>query len=331
MVFQLRDDVLDVVATDEELGKPAGPGPGRGIYTLPVLLALRDPAPAPSCGPCSARPSTSPSGTRPGRSWPSPRAIADTVDGATRGTSTRPSTPPRPISARAPLGRSLRRPGPVSCSRDCPSRARRPPRRQRPASAPASQRSGRSVGKAITSRMLAHVGEQHDETVDPDAEPAGRRQAVLEGAEVVLVDGHGLVVAAGARRGLRLEAARWSSGSTSSEKALPSSRPATMGSNRSTRSGSARCRRASGDTSARVVHHVHRSPQSWARSSSRRARAGACPAPTTGSGSTPGRPARRRSSSTGVWTSTASPVASLTSSAMVARRQGGVRSSSRPW
>ncbi len=43
MVFQLRDDVLDVVASDEELGKPAGQDLAEGIYTLPVLLALEDP------------------------------------------------------------------------------------------------------------------------------------------------------------------------------------------------------------------------------------------------------------------------------------------------
>ena len=40
-----------------------------------------------------------------------------------------------------------------------------------------------------------HVGQQHDQSVDPDAEAAGGGQAVLEGAEVVLVDRHGLVVA----------------------------------------------------------------------------------------------------------------------------------------
>jgi len=43
MLFQLRDDVLDVVATDAELGKPAGQDLAEGIYTLPVLLALDDP------------------------------------------------------------------------------------------------------------------------------------------------------------------------------------------------------------------------------------------------------------------------------------------------
>ena len=43
MVFQLRDDVLDVIGTEKELGKPAGQDLAEGIYTLPVLLALRDP------------------------------------------------------------------------------------------------------------------------------------------------------------------------------------------------------------------------------------------------------------------------------------------------
>jgi heptaprenyl diphosphate synthase len=43
MVFQLRDDILDVIGTDEQLGKPAGQDLAEGIYTLPVLLALRDP------------------------------------------------------------------------------------------------------------------------------------------------------------------------------------------------------------------------------------------------------------------------------------------------
>ena len=43
MVFQIADDILDVVATDEQLGKPAGNDLVEGVYTLPVLRALRDP------------------------------------------------------------------------------------------------------------------------------------------------------------------------------------------------------------------------------------------------------------------------------------------------
>src|SRR5205085_2701717 len=40
MVFQIVDDILDVVATDEELGKPAGNDLVTGVYTLPVIRAM---------------------------------------------------------------------------------------------------------------------------------------------------------------------------------------------------------------------------------------------------------------------------------------------------
>ncbi len=42
MVFQIRDDVLDVIATEEELGKTPGQDLSEGIYTLPVQRALDD-------------------------------------------------------------------------------------------------------------------------------------------------------------------------------------------------------------------------------------------------------------------------------------------------
>jgi geranylgeranyl pyrophosphate synthase len=41
MAFQIVDDVLDIVATDEELGKPSGQDLAEGIYNLPVIRALR--------------------------------------------------------------------------------------------------------------------------------------------------------------------------------------------------------------------------------------------------------------------------------------------------
>src|SRR5687767_11435574 len=44
MAFQVVDDILDVVATDEELGKPAGHDMAEGIYNLPVLRTLAGPA-----------------------------------------------------------------------------------------------------------------------------------------------------------------------------------------------------------------------------------------------------------------------------------------------
>jgi len=40
MAFQVVDDLLDVVATDEQLGKPAGNDLVEGTYTLPVIRAL---------------------------------------------------------------------------------------------------------------------------------------------------------------------------------------------------------------------------------------------------------------------------------------------------
>ncbi len=43
MVFQIADDVLDVIGTDEQLGKPSGNDVLEGVYTLPVLRAMNDP------------------------------------------------------------------------------------------------------------------------------------------------------------------------------------------------------------------------------------------------------------------------------------------------
>ena len=43
MVFQLADDVLDLVATSEAIGKPAGSDILEGKFTMPVLLALDGP------------------------------------------------------------------------------------------------------------------------------------------------------------------------------------------------------------------------------------------------------------------------------------------------
>lgn len=43
MAFQVVDDVLDVIATDADLGKPAGHDMAEGVYNLPVLHTLAGP------------------------------------------------------------------------------------------------------------------------------------------------------------------------------------------------------------------------------------------------------------------------------------------------
>jgi heptaprenyl diphosphate synthase len=40
LVFQIVDDILDITATDEQLGKPAGHDMVEGVYSLPVILTL---------------------------------------------------------------------------------------------------------------------------------------------------------------------------------------------------------------------------------------------------------------------------------------------------
>jgi heptaprenyl diphosphate synthase len=56
MVFQVRDDILDIIGTEEELGKRAGQDLAEGIYTLPVLYALADPIAGPELGPLLGQP-----------------------------------------------------------------------------------------------------------------------------------------------------------------------------------------------------------------------------------------------------------------------------------
>ena len=43
LAFQIVDDLLDVMATDKELGKPAGNDLIEGVYTLPIIRALNGP------------------------------------------------------------------------------------------------------------------------------------------------------------------------------------------------------------------------------------------------------------------------------------------------
>jgi geranylgeranyl pyrophosphate synthase len=47
MAFQIADDLLDYVATEEELGKPVGADLRQGTVTLPFMLAFQDPVVGP--------------------------------------------------------------------------------------------------------------------------------------------------------------------------------------------------------------------------------------------------------------------------------------------
>ena len=70
-----------------------------------------------------------------------------------------------------------------------------------------SRRRGRISGNRMTSRIDGEFGEEHHQPIDADALAAGRRHAVLERPDVVLVHGVRLGVALRALGELRLEAA----------------------------------------------------------------------------------------------------------------------------
>ena len=73
MVFQIVDDILDVVSTDEDLGKPAGKDMMEGVYTLPVIRALATESPTRTGGRPSQAAGQPADGPR-GRGGPSPGA-----------------------------------------------------------------------------------------------------------------------------------------------------------------------------------------------------------------------------------------------------------------
>jgi heptaprenyl diphosphate synthase len=56
MTFQVRDDILDIIGAEDELGKPPGQDLAEGIYTLPVLFALADPDAGPELRPLLGQP-----------------------------------------------------------------------------------------------------------------------------------------------------------------------------------------------------------------------------------------------------------------------------------
>jgi heptaprenyl diphosphate synthase len=56
MIFQIRDDILDITGSEDELGKPPGQDLAEGIYTLPVLFALADQDTGPELRPLLGQP-----------------------------------------------------------------------------------------------------------------------------------------------------------------------------------------------------------------------------------------------------------------------------------
>ncbi len=56
MVFQIRDDILDVISSEEELGKEPGQDLAEGIYTLPVQRAVEDDDIGPTLRPLLGQP-----------------------------------------------------------------------------------------------------------------------------------------------------------------------------------------------------------------------------------------------------------------------------------
>ena len=94
------------------------------------------------------------------------------------------------------------------------------------------------------------------------ADAAGRRHALLERLHEQLVVGLGLLVAAASRRrSWARKRSRWTSASISSLNAFAISIPPANASQRSTRPGSERCSRASGESSIGIVEHERRLDQ----------------------------------------------------------------------
>ena len=82
MVFQIRDDVLDITATDGQLKKPAGQDLAEGVYTLPALVALTDPNAGPDLSALLGQPLAQPERDKARAIVMASRGITDSVDQA---------------------------------------------------------------------------------------------------------------------------------------------------------------------------------------------------------------------------------------------------------
>jgi heptaprenyl diphosphate synthase len=84
MVFQIRDDILDVTASDGQLQKPAGQDLAEGIYTLPALVALAEPDVGPDLRALLGVPLAQPERDKARAIVMSSNGIAESVDAAKR-------------------------------------------------------------------------------------------------------------------------------------------------------------------------------------------------------------------------------------------------------
>ena len=84
MVFQIRDDILDVTATDGQLQKPAGQDLAEGIYTLPALVALQDPDAGPDLRALLGQPLAQPERDKARAIVMASNGIAESVEAARR-------------------------------------------------------------------------------------------------------------------------------------------------------------------------------------------------------------------------------------------------------
>jgi heptaprenyl diphosphate synthase len=84
MVFQIRDDILDITATDGQLQKPAGQDLAEGIYTLPALVALADPDAGPDLHALLGQPLAQPERDKARGIVMASRGIGESVDEARR-------------------------------------------------------------------------------------------------------------------------------------------------------------------------------------------------------------------------------------------------------
>ena len=84
MVFQIRDDVLDITATEGQLKKPAGQDLAEGIYTLPALVALADPDAGPDLRALLGVPLAQPEREKARAIVMASKGIAESVDAARR-------------------------------------------------------------------------------------------------------------------------------------------------------------------------------------------------------------------------------------------------------